>query len=341
MYASYSLWLSTRTLVAVDMPVALTPGHVRTGSFPINIEESYSIFFALDLSRYDANCNLNSVPQTVWTLSKDGQVAARSREPNVAGVFLGRFDSEKGTYALDVDILLGASCFSSLHPRLRVAAGRYAYDFWDTLLLWVCMLSSGVGGVLLAIGFLDRHRKTFPSLVVTGQPGTVPARPSWKRRRPEPRRLGGLPSFSLVTVNLFVVLLTIFLVGMRPLIPFGLPARILRQGVRARANPGMEPLVVRIRLATPGQRPDLYIDSQLVTWEEFDAALLAQIRRRPLIWPVYVQGDRDMDWRWAAEVIGRIRGVPAEVILVTRKSMQDAAQSSIDAEAAGTVAPVR
>jgi hypothetical protein len=78
--------------------------------------------------------------------------------------------------------------------------------------------------------------------------------------------------------------------------------------------------MVRLQLTTRGTRPDLYVGSQRMLWEDFDAFLKKEIVRRPPNWPVYFEGDPEMDWQYAAKAIDRIRGLQAEVIIVTHKS---------------------
>jgi hypothetical protein len=42
--AGYQHWFSTRTFVALDTPVALHPGHIKTQDFEINLEGWYEIW---------------------------------------------------------------------------------------------------------------------------------------------------------------------------------------------------------------------------------------------------------------------------------------------------------
>jgi len=52
--------------------------------------------------------------------------------------------------------------------------------------------------------------------------------------------------------------------------------------------------------------------------EDFDAVLRKELSRRPPSWPVYVQGDPNLEWAWVLKVVDMVRGLPAEVVLVTR-----------------------
>jgi biopolymer transport protein ExbD len=70
----------------------------------------------------------------------------------------------------------------------------------------------------------------------------------------------------------------------------------------------------------PARRPHLYVDSRPVSWEDFAAVLQNDLNRRPPNWPVYFQGDPEMEWQWAVTVIDTIGGLHAEVILLTPAS---------------------
>jgi hypothetical protein len=78
-------------------------------------------------------------------------------------------------------------------------------------------------------------------------------------------------------------------------------------------------LLVRVELAASG-RPRLYVDYRPVGWDDIEALLRKELRVRPPNWPVYVEGDPGMEWVWAADTIDRIRGLHAEVILLTSRS---------------------
>jgi len=82
----------------------------------------------------------------------------------------------------------------------------------------------------------------------------------------------------------------------------------------------MPAVLVRVQLAAKNLPPDLYVDSRRVPWDDFDAILQTEINRRPPDWPVYLEGDPESDWASAVSVIDRIRGLQAQVILITRKS---------------------
>jgi hypothetical protein len=44
---------------------------------------------------------------------------------------------------------------------------------------------------------------------------------------------------------------------------------------------------------------------------------IRKLTTRPPTWPVYFEGDQDLEWQDAAKVIDLIRGSKAEVVLLT------------------------
>jgi biopolymer transport protein ExbD len=89
----------------------------------------------------------------------------------------------------------------------------------------------------------------------------------------------------------------------------------------------MQPLLVQMRSHSLFERPDLYVDSQPVAWEDFDKVLRSELNRRPPDWPVYLEGDPDAEWGHVGNAIDKIRGLRAEVVLLTPKAALPRAQS--------------
>jgi hypothetical protein len=87
-------------------------------------------------------------------------------------------------------------------------------------------------------------------------------------------------------------------------------------------------VLVRLQFRGNKRLPAVYVDSRLVSWEDFDAVLRKDIYERPPHWPVYLQGDPELDWSSVAEPIDRIRGLDAEVILLTRNSRTTSTDSN-------------
>lgn len=52
---------------------------------------------------------------------------------------------------------------------------------------------------------------------------------------------------------------------------------------------------------------------------ELDAFLATELPRRPPDWPVYLEADPDMKWKYPGQVIDIIHGSRAQVVLLTRE----------------------
>ncbi len=133
--------------------------------------------------------------------------------------------------------------------------------------------------------------------------------------------------FTRLTQNWLIVVLALLMVWI-PLavyqilehpIPTGLPVHLLRPGVAAPRSPGIQPLLTRVVASAPGARPSLYIDFELVPWDDLGAKLHQELSLRPPNWPVYVEGDPDLEWRQVAEAIDAVRGQQGEVVLLTHR----------------------
>jgi len=126
--------------------------------------------------------------------------------------------------------------------------------------------------------------------------------------------------YGLIGTHAYLVILIpvwVMISGM-PLVPKGLVVHLVQPGIAAQIMPGIQPLRVRVETAVGSVRPTLYVDSRPVSWDDFSAVLQKEISRRPPNWPVYVDGDPDMEWGSAIKAIDVIRGLRAEVVLLTR-----------------------
>ena len=93
----------------------------------------------------------------------------------------------------------------------------------------------------------------------------------------------------------------------------GLLVHLVQPARPALSSLGIQALLVRVE-----SNGELHIGSQIVSWEDFDSVLRKELGRRPPTWPVYVEGDANMEWRQVARAIDAIKGAQAEVVLLTR-----------------------
>src|SRR5689334_1672954 len=80
MWAVVLPWFATRKLVPLDIPAALSRGHIRTGAFSLNIDSGYDIFVSVEEtpSLPHLDCLVNgcdeqpSIFKAQWSVSKNG-----------------------------------------------------------------------------------------------------------------------------------------------------------------------------------------------------------------------------------------------------------------------------
>jgi biopolymer transport protein ExbD len=120
----------------------------------------------------------------------------------------------------------------------------------------------------------------------------------------------------MVFLLLFVIVQPFDIFATRPVV--GLRVRLVRPGTHAERSPGIQPVLVRVNYDQKNRRATVTVDSQPVTWEELETVLRRELRLRPPDWPVYVEGDREMEWQWAAMAIDVVQGLHTPVVLLTR-----------------------
>jgi biopolymer transport protein ExbD len=313
-------WMSTRTFVAVNMPISLVPGHVKTGPFRINLSDSYTIWIDFDQNLpFDPNCSSYSVLQTRWALRRDRIVAQESDEPIIHDCFLGFLQAEKGTYDLDVEVLSDASCLNPRHPRLRVWTEKSYYTDSTGPVQWLSLLCAGAGMSLLVIfGHRQlRGRSARPASFALSE--STGQHFHFAQKFQLTKKFSGLPPFGLVAAIICFVGVFPLYVLESPRPPLGLKVRVLKPAVlSAKVKPLTEPVVVRLRVGLPRK---LYLNSRLVSLSTLDVELKKELKLRP-DWVVYFDADPDLPWEQAAEVIDIIRGAGAEVVLLTPGSRE-------------------
>lgn len=200
----------------------------------------------------------------------------------------------------DVSVRLPLTVRIGLALILVGAAGFGGWVWWvltrtwmwadDALLSWLCVLCVGTGTSLLVIAGIGRFQKAWPAVAPCVPPGTVGRHDRWKPRPPHRRIFSGMPSFGLMagTICVSIFLPTWLLhVWLFPT-PTGLRVHLPKAGAVAHSSPGMEPLLVRVDFAGRGARPNLYLNSQPISWEDLPTALAKELNRRPPHFPAYV-----------------------------------------------------
>ena len=303
-------WRSTSGTVALDLPVSLRPGHIRTGPFPIGWGDWYHVWLVADAAAYDDIIGV----QTRWTLYRNGTVARRSDGPMVTGNQLAGFPSEPGTYDLDVEVLQAAAKVQAAHPRLKVFRVVGPLDGMAAVATWLIVFGLAAGLGLLAVGGSRRVERV--AAAVTHCEGSIVVRGAvrWKRREEAGRRSFQAAQPFLVTgCCLLFCTVPMALIVQVPFDSVGLRIHLLPPGTMGQRLPGLDPLLVDVR------KDGIYVNSSKVKREGLAAAVRDGMKRRPWNWPVYVMGDPALDLQPVAEVIDTLQGEHVKVVLWTAR----------------------
>ena len=350
-FGSWALWAATRIWVPLQMPISLSQGHIQTAEFKINLEGTYELYIEFqpvfdDGSGAGVHCP-SPLPRTAWSLSKGGQVVKNGNGGGHEGMG-GFFYAGAGRYTLDFDVRDNGTCLNAGSPRLVIAAFRYQHPEVDDNLTGAFFLSLlfAVTGFNLFVHSYRARRYQEPACSLTepgpqspltdGGSGSPEVAASRTRRahtafptvgsehdhlkltRSYVWRFQRASWFGLIAVNIYLLVLLPFWVmqAWAWVTPVGLRLHLLFPAAPAQVSPGIQPLLVRVASGGSGAVPNLYVNSQLVSWQDFGTVLQKELSRRPPNWPVYLEGDGDMEWRYAVNAIDTIRGLHAEVILL-------------------------
>jgi biopolymer transport protein ExbD len=333
LFPAYEHWVATRTWVAVDMPISLAPGRVRTGNFHVNVSAVYSVY--IDLNGYDhpgdPSCQEYEVLQAHWRLSRNGRVVSTWEDYwggyYRTGTELGEFDSSSGAYDLEVEILPGATCLQKFQPRLVIRADAEDYVRGGSIYAMALLASCGLIGAglgFLAVTFVgSMHRPRVPS----GESLAIFDRLHIQREAAQSklhlmRRMLTVPTVGYV----YAIASSLFLLIYVPFCAnspwaYGIPVRLLRPGtIHARMDWQQPALLVYV-----DGNGNLYLNSKRVTEQELPQALEAEFARRA-DWSVYVDGDSSAEFADVARAMSLVRMAQGKVILVT-PSLRAEAQS--------------
>jgi biopolymer transport protein ExbD len=137
------------------------------------------------------------------------------------------------------------------------------------------------------------------------------------------RRFSGFPGFALIGAPVLALLIPMFALMLRSLIPVGLPVHVLKISSRDHDLP---PIIIRVIATNGSGRPFLYVNSKETSWDQLGSTLRSQLEVRPH-WIVYVEGENDASWQDVVNVIDVARALHSEVVLLTAVPNTDSRHS--------------
>jgi biopolymer transport protein ExbD len=167
-YGPVYYWVNSRTLVPLDIPVTLAPGHIRSGDFKINVDAYFSIEVAFPFPWSSPECHYPEGLKTRQLSTIGGQpISVSGAPPNATGLaiegpYLGEFHGVPGVYNLDLEVLSDTKSVDHCQPSLRVTARYDAFAERDSILsFWFFFCSTCVlfGVSLLLVSASTRFTK--------------------------------------------------------------------------------------------------------------------------------------------------------------------------------------
>jgi hypothetical protein len=359
--ASWTLWHYTRSWEPVDIPISLSPGHIST-SIKIKFESDYAIYLGTRGEEYvrvpcsggSGECYLNlTTIQTRWSIGSRGNLGVDSAGPVYAprmesqpGWVLGRFHAGPGLYTFDLDLLNDLSALNSNGPHLHIreVGGKYEASIMcrnAALLCVFALVPMGLPMLILAVA--ARRREDWCALTQPGPlPGTrVPGAPikvsPWRKRKLVVTRTFSVSGRfdvnhqMLVLFILLMLLWTVF-VQITPLAPHGLAIRTVPPNVKPTPAAGIMPLRIRVLAGKISNYSapirGIQVGSQIIDPSDFAAFLRREIPERPPDWPIYIEGDSDLEYQSVAWAIDAVSPFGAKVILLTPRFKADLGERS-------------
>ena len=315
-------WMATRTFTAVDMLVSLAPGRIQTGPFHINVKGGYQVWLGSDeYVPIDPQCVSYNLFKARWDLHHNGQVVA-SWDEGFVNTYMGGFDSEKGIYDLDLQVLSDGSCLSPRHPKLRIYTNKSEYEDSTTPVLWFSLLSTSAGTSLLAFFALGYYENRSLAITNITESESISPHFQWAQKLRLKPAISGLPSFGLVCALFLSWLIMLHIVFYQEwrYHSNGVMVSVMQHVPPAQdSDRWVEPLVLRLQGARPGLPSSLFLNSRQLSWEELNSGLKAELSRRS-VWVVYIGVDSNLPWQDALSAIDAARAVHAKAVLLTVKT---------------------
>lgn len=336
-------WYFTRSWEPVNLPLSLRRGHIHA-EFDVNVPSTYTIDVVLNFSRVQQRdpcpgsymgCDasrLGPMPWSIWRGQR--RIAAGEGEAQMPDFWirpLGAFQCDHGHYVVDLDAREDRTPLDFYEPHLVIyeSAGKSRNAAVVAVIAFFAFVTGAPVGFSMVIiagfhrrqGALVEFWKKY-ALTQPGSPAFGASHGGLNLSPPRLRRRAPRTPYARFSTTSLILVLTLLMVWLSLIAAksselrtsVGLPLHLIRPGVAIPPATGMQPLLLRI--VGNEREARYYIGSELVRPADLDARLKHELGPRPPDWPVYVEGDPDVEWRRVAQVIDAVRGAGANVVLV-------------------------
>lgn len=315
---AYWQWLQTRTFVALDQPVSLSRGEIRTADFSLNVKSWYHITLWVDSDFSGCWSGFSQLPLVSrTTVYNNGQAGEPSEGLDR---YLGHFYADnKGPYKVGIEIASDPSCLNDGHPRIGIWT-----DSGRSLDLHNELRNAGQVIAIAGLGLLAFSlSKIKPRTTAPSDCGNTQYACYVLRKRTPRARFFLLPPFGLVyALVLSSIVVPTFLIFIyawgedRPSMGIRISTSEGPLLSAPSASSNLPPLV-RLEQAGNDGPLKLYLNSKPVRWNELGGALTNELKLRP-DWVVYVDAEDMVSWSDVIGAMDIIRGRHAKIVLLAR-----------------------
>lgn len=138
--------------------------------------------------------------------------------------------------------------------------------------------------------------------------------------QPLRKRFSEMPAYGLLAAPGLAFAVAAFMIFPSFYPPTGLSLRLLKPGKAQASNSSPIPVIVIRSVRTSANRQTaLYVNAKETHWKKLGAAVTSEINKITPQQITYVEAEDDVPWQAVADVIDVVKGVPANVVLLTNR----------------------
>ena len=336
---AYWVWLESRTFGALDMPVTLSKGEIRTPDFPINLKGWYHVVLWVDdgFSGCQAGLSHLALESRSTVYSHSDVIESSEGRDRYFGHF---YAAKNGRYSVVVEILNDPTCLNAGHPHIGVWSESSSY-----VQLYNKLCSTGILVAIICVGLLVFSFSSTMRVVALFAEAPVRMLPpfAWEaslklqegthesvefrrqRRLPLRKKFTVLPNRGLVGGTMVLLLLApVFVLVTQHDLARGIYVRLVPHHFGPDENCLDGPIVVTVK--QHGRASQLFLNDTKVSHEQLAPALTSKLARRAN-WEVFVEGDDMADYSEPMFAIDVINSIHAKAVILTPKLKSEVARA--------------